>query len=435
MVLHTLISELSFLLFRNLWRKKRERHISSILSSCDAKHRIFVVWIPFDFWPPDFGGAIRVINLYSELTQLFTLHLVGVTSPWKRFACKQVDTNLFSWSIPFTLSYVFSLKKQQRAARGKLHDILLTTKFSSIPLLEILCSEFSQTARVMVCSHPYLFPLIRKYALPSTTLIYDAHNVDALLKTSYFEDPEGNPAAKAFLALVRQTEQQACRESEVILAASGEDAQILKDIYGPFSGKVIVVPNSIDTANIPFHAREKDRDIDRFIIFIGSDHAPNREAVIFLINRVSQKFPELTFIIAGSVNQSFTGQMLPPNIRFTGVINHTEKEELYRRSALAVNPMFSGSGTNLKVPEYMAAGVPVLSTSFGMRGLGPLIPGVYLSEAETFGEAITNILTTPQETILEKTRLARLLAENHSDKKKVILPLIHFLAEINADNH
>ena len=38
-------------------------------------------------------------------------------------------------------------------------------------------------------------------------------------------------------------------------------------------------------------------------------------------------------------------------------------------SDLAVNPMFSGSGTNLKILEYFAAGLPVISTPQGIRGL------------------------------------------------------------------
>ncbi len=38
-------------------------------------------------------------------------------------------------------------------------------------------------------------------------------------------------------------------------------------------------------------------------------------------------------------------------------------------ASVAVNPMVSGSGTNLKIVEYLAAGVPVVSTPFGMRGL------------------------------------------------------------------
>ena len=36
---------------------------------------------------------------------------------------------------------------------------------------------------------------------------------------------------------------------------------------------------------------------------------------------------------------------------------------------VAVNPMLTGSGTNLKMLDYMAAGIPVITTRVGARGL------------------------------------------------------------------
>ena len=36
---------------------------------------------------------------------------------------------------------------------------------------------------------------------------------------------------------------------------------------------------------------------------------------------------------------------------------------------LSLNPMMSGSGTNLKMLDYMAAGLPVVSTAVGARGI------------------------------------------------------------------
>ena len=40
-----------------------------------------------------------------------------------------------------------------------------------------------------------------------------------------------------------------------------------------------------------------------------------------------------------------------------------------RAADIGLNPMVSGSGTNLKIPEYLAFGLAVLSTNFGARGI------------------------------------------------------------------
>ena len=67
---------------------------------------------------------------------------------------------------------------------------------------------------------------------------------------------------------------------------------------------------------------------------------------------------------------------------------------------LAVNPMESGSGTNLKMLDYMAAGIPTLSTAFGARGLN-LQDGVttHIAPLFRFPETIELIRKADQQEI------------------------------------
>jgi glycosyltransferase involved in cell wall biosynthesis len=50
-------------------------------------------------------------------------------------------------------------------------------------------------------------------------------------------------------------------------------------------------------------------------------------------------------------------------------VSDEAKTLLLRAADVALNPMFSGSGTNLKMLEYFAAGLPVVTTAVGARGL------------------------------------------------------------------
>jgi glycosyltransferase involved in cell wall biosynthesis len=59
----------------------------------------------------------------------------------------------------------------------------------------------------------------------------------------------------------------------------------------------------------------------------------------------------------------------PKNVLAFGVVDEEEKYELYKLADIAINPMFSGSGTNLKMLDYMSAGIPIISTPIGARGL------------------------------------------------------------------
>ena len=65
-----------------------------------------------------------------------------------------------------------------------------------------------------------------------------------------------------------------------------------------------------------------------------------------------------------------------------------------RDSSLAVNPTVSGSGVNIKLVEYLSVGVPVVSTTKGMSGLG-LTAGEDLAVAdspEDFAHAVLGLL-------------------------------------------
>ncbi len=69
-----------------------------------------------------------------------------------------------------------------------------------------------------------------------------------------------------------------------------------------------------------------------------------------------------------------------------------------RDSSLAVNPTVSGSGVNIKLVEYLSVGVPVVSTTKGMSGLG-LTAGEDLAVADSaadFAHAVLGLLADRQ---------------------------------------
>jgi glycosyltransferase involved in cell wall biosynthesis len=69
-----------------------------------------------------------------------------------------------------------------------------------------------------------------------------------------------------------------------------------------------------------------------------------------------------------------------------------------RRAAVAVNPVISGSGVNIKLVEYLHAGLPLVSTSLATEGL-PLLPGVDLEvhdDPAAFAGAVLALLEHPE---------------------------------------
>jgi glycosyltransferase involved in cell wall biosynthesis len=150
-------------------------------------------------------------------------------------------------------------------------------------------------------------------------------------------------------------------------------------------------------------------------VFIGSWHGPNLEAVEHLIT-VAEKLPEVFFLILGSSGTAFGGRSLPSNIVMAGVVEDDVKDMVLSMADVALNPMTSGSGTNLKMLEYFAAGIPVISTAFGTRGLG-CIPGrdFLAAEIPSFADTITRFFDLPQDDVEKIAAAARRLAEEKFD--------------------
>jgi glycosyltransferase involved in cell wall biosynthesis len=94
-----------------------------------------------------------------------------------------------------------------------------------------------------------------------------------------------------------------------------------------------------------------------------------------------------------------------------GVVTEQEKNLILSMADAALNPMTGGSGTNLKMLEYFAAGVPVISTPFGARGLA-CRPGSDLHTADiaSFPRAIAACFTLPDKSLQQMVLQARHLA-------------------------
>jgi glycosyltransferase involved in cell wall biosynthesis len=64
----------------------------------------------------------------------------------------------------------------------------------------------------------------------------------------------------------------------------------------------------------------------------------------------------------------FRDRPCPANVHWLGEVDEDEKRVAFMAADVALNPMVSGAGSNLKILDYMAHRLPVISTAFGARG-------------------------------------------------------------------
>jgi len=240
-----------------------------------------------------------------------------------------------------------------------------------------------------VLYHWWLLRAIRK-RLPRVKVVYHAHNVEYLLRS----DRHGVLVPK----ITRFAEGALLRAVDHAFAVSDADRDAFQSLYGT---RPSLLPNGVDLsqfADVSEDAiaacRERYGLGSSTILFMGSyAYPPNREAIDLLVNevmpRVLERRPDARLAIIGGEVPYRRDWLLSP-----GVIPDEWVAPFVSSCALSVAPIFSGSGTRLKIIESLAAGVPVVATPKGAEGLHLVGEGGLLlrSSVSGFIESITGLL-------------------------------------------
>jgi glycosyltransferase involved in cell wall biosynthesis len=108
--------------------------------------------------------------------------------------------------------------------------------------------------------------------------------------------------------------------------------------------------------------------------------------------------PDATLLVVGRAPSEDLRRRLSQSPRTQLAADVPDVAPFLAAAHVAVNPAVSGSGVNIKLVEYLAAGVPMVSTSHATAGL-PLRPGVDLlvnDDPDGFAHAIVALLADPE---------------------------------------
>lgn len=371
--------------------------------------------------PPVGGGRIRIYELYRHMAMLdFEITYVGAYDwPGPAYREQMLAPHFRECVTPLTQPHFAHDRRYQRATGGKTTiDVTIPRLLKYSPRFQRMAEEQGRQAQAIVISHPWVYPYVPRRA--NQKLIYDAHNCEYIVKRHILG---GSLVGRRLVEEVRELESKLCREADLVFACSNDDAQQFVTLYGVSPEKIVLVPNGVDVETIR-PANEEERISARrefglaaerpLLIFIGSGYGPNTEAAAFLVKEVAPRLPNCTIMIAGGVKDSYQasqGASSPENVIWLGTVEAVQRLSLYHAADIALNPMFSGSGTNLKMLDYFAAGLPVVSTPAGARGLELGAEDCVVSAAEQFVSQIQALLGDPAARIRLGTH-ARNLAVN-----------------------
>lgn len=264
------------------------------------------------------------------------------------------------------LTLVYSLFRKQRSLEYFISKgIFLRKKYLHDVRQAIKESD------VIVFEGPWQYYLFRDF-VTEKKVVYDAHNVESLLR-------KGNIWEEYTYSLERSLSER----SDLLVTLTKEDARLFASRYGINAEKVLCIPEGFKVLPKTWNG------IDSMdIVFIGSAYLPNIEAVT-LISDIAFNLPQFKFKIIGSVCTALRKRHLSPNMQLLGLLTEEQKDDVLNSSFLALNPVTSGSGMNLKMNDYINHGIPIISTEIGARGFdSAIIDKFILAEPGEFKEKI-----------------------------------------------
>lgn len=216
---------------------------------------------------------------------------------------------------------------------------------------------------------------------------------------------------------------ETAKNFDAITTVSENDRELLSKFIP--QKKIYSIPNGVDTKFYRFKGSAGRRK--NIILFVGSFlHPPNKEGLLYFFEkiypRIKRRIPKVNFYIVGK-NPPEEILALAENgrgFRVTGFVR--DIRPFYWNTGVFVVPIYSGSGSRIKILEAMSAGLPVVSTTIGCEGLevSPNKDILVADDPRDFAKK-TVTLIEDKKFRQEITQNARRLVETKYDWEKIAL--------------
>jgi GT2 family glycosyltransferase len=209
------------------------------------------------------------------------------------------------------------------------------------------------------------YKIAKKY-FPNAKLIFDMVDIHHLrIQRAIKIEPHRISLRKKYHKY-KTKELQACKIADYVIAISDFDKNYMKQFCD--ENKIVIISN-IHYVKIkkeqalPFEER-KD------ILFIGSCHSPNINALHYLENEIMplvwEKLPEIKVNVIGNVSAKIV-DLQNPNFIFHGYV--PDIELFFITNKLMVAPLLFGAGVKGKIGQAFEYYLPVITSSIGAEGM------------------------------------------------------------------
>lgn len=236
----------------------------------------------------------------------------------------------------------------------------------------------------------YLSPILQANGVKQ---LFGSENIEANVYHDYIAQ-NVRPVLKPFYHFqnnkIRREEETMFRSADYALAVTqSEKAYIEQYTDNPVS----VIPNGVDLSVFPFKPKNPGKIIE--LLFVGSfSYHPNVDAILYFYNNVLPLLDSDLYHLT-IVGKDVSKLPLSHDPRVTTHEYVKDIVSMYHASDIFVSPIRIGGGTNFKILESMAVGLPVVTFPHRVSEMGAkhqehvLIAG----SPEAFSKNITRLAT------------------------------------------
>lgn len=206
---------------------------------------------------------------------------------------------------------------------------------------------------------PILLQGIRLSGLTGARLVSEMHYVVRNLAKKL-----GANATR--LEEIKIMEEMVGKSIDHLISLSEEDQIILEEYMKISSQRMSVIPSGVDCSEIRYFGPNFD---EKNIIFLGNLYfKPNEDAVRVMRDLI---YPELQqrgfrFTIAGDCPPYLRKACQAKDFDFVGTLS--DLNYFFKDATFALAPIDEGTGMRIKLLNYLAAGIPVLTTNIAASG-------------------------------------------------------------------
>jgi len=206
-------------------------------------------------------------------------------------------------------------------------------------------------------------------SVTSKPVILVEHNIES------FQLPTITNLSKNGWKIIKIIEKIVCKFSDKIIVMCDEEKKKLEKI-GIDKNKIYIIPHGVDLKLYKklISGKIKKKYELKFptLVFHGVySYKPNYQAIKIISKKIIPKLRK------EGINAKLLaiGDFPPkdindPNIIFTGVVHFKNLPNYINAGDIAIVPLQEGGGIRMKILEYFAAKVPVISTKKGVEGIG-----------------------------------------------------------------